>query len=177
MRNFFFIVLSLFTSYSFSQTIYDFKVESLTGESFDFASLKGKKIMIVNTASECGYTPQYADLEKLYEQYKDKGFVVVGFPANNFGEQEPGSNKEIAAFCQKNYGVKFPMMAKISVKGDDMHELYKFLTQKEKNGVTDSEVKWNFQKYLIDENGKLVKHLGSRINPMSEEVIKWIENN
>lgn len=177
MRNFFFIVLSLFTSYSFSQTIYDFKVESLTGESFDFASLKGKKIMIVNTASECGLTPQYADLEKLYEKYKEKGFVVVGFPANNFGEQEPGSNKDIATFCQKNYGVKFPMMAKISVKGDDMHELYKFLTQKEKNGIADSEVKWNFQKYLIDEDGKLVKHISPRTNPMSDEVVKWIESN
>jgi glutathione peroxidase len=177
MRHFFFLVLTLIASNLFSQTIYDYKVETLTGETFDFASLKGKKIMIVNTASECGYTPQYADLEKLYEQYKDKGFVVVGFPANNFGQQEPGSNKEISAFCQKNYDIKFPVMAKISVKGDDMHELYKFLTQQAKNGVSDSEVKWNFQKYLIDENGKLVKHLGSRINPMSEEITNWIESN
>lgn len=177
MRNFFLIVLSLLMCYSFSQTIYDFKVESLTGESFDFASLKGKKIMIVNTASECGLTPQYADLEKLYEKYQYKNFVIVGFPANNFMQQEPGSNKEIATFCQKNYGVKFPMMAKISVKGHDMHELYKFLTQKEKNGVADSEVKWNFQKYLIDEKGKLVKSISPRENPMSDEVIKWIENN
>jgi glutathione peroxidase len=175
MRIFLFLTFSLIFCNLYSQTIYDFKVESISGETYDFSSLKGKKIMIVNTASECGYTPQYSDLQKLYEKYNDKAFVIIGFPANNFGKQEPGSNTEIATFCKKNYGVTFPMMAKISVKGEDKHEIYQFLTQKSKNGVEDSEVKWNFQKYLIDENGKLIKHLGSRTNPMSEEITNWIE--
>ena len=141
------------------KTIHQFQVEDLYGDTFDFASLKGKKIMVVNTASECGLTPQYKDLQALYEMYKDKGFVIVGFPANNFGEQEPGSNEEIAAFCEQNYGVSFPMMGKISVKGEDMHPVYQFLTQSSRNGVKDSEVQWNFQKYLLDENGHLVDEI------------------
>ena len=132
------------------ETIYQFKVEDLSGNIFDFASLKGKKIMIVNTASKCGYTPQYEQLETLYKEYSAKGFVIIGFPANNFGSQEPGTNKEIESFCKLNYGVTFPMMSKISVKGDDMAPIYKFLTQKSKNGMKDSEVQWNFQKYLIN---------------------------
>lgn len=157
------------------ETIYQFKVTDLSGESFDFSTLKGKKIMVVNTASECGLTPQYKDLEAIYEKYKDKNFVIVGFPANNFGSQEPGSDKEIATFCEKNYGVTFPMMSKISVKGSDMHEVYKFLTQKSKNGLEDSEVQWNFQKYLINENGELEKVIAPRTLPTDDSVIKWIE--
>ncbi len=156
------------------QTIYQFKVTDLYGNEFDFASLKGKKILIVNTASECGLTPQYKDLESIYEKYKDKNFVIVGFPANNFGAQEPGSNEQIATFCQKNYGVTFPMMAKISVKGNDKHELYKFLTEKSKNGLQDSEVEWNFQKYLINEQGELVKVLSPRVLPTDKEIVGWI---
>lgn len=158
------------------QTIYQFKVEDLSGNEFDFASLKGKKIMIVNTASKCGLTPQYKDLEAIYKEYKDKGFVIVGFPANNFASQEPGTNEEIGAFCQQNYGVTFPMMDKISVKGDDMSEVYKFLTQKSKNGLQDSEVEWNFQKYLINENGELVKVIKPRTLPTEPEVINWIKS-
>ncbi|MCV9928180.1 glutathione peroxidase [Flavobacterium sp. LS1R49] len=158
------------------QTIYQFKVEDLTGNQFDFASLKGKKIMIVNTASKCGLTPQYKDLEAIYKEYKDKGFVIVGFPANNFASQEPGTNEEIGAFCQQNYGVTFPMMDKISVKGDDMSEVYKFLTQKSKNGVQDSEVEWNFQKYLINEKGELVKVIHPKTLPTDPEIIKWIKS-
>lgn len=157
-------------------TIYPFKTEDLSGKPFDFASLKGKKIMIVNTASKCGLTPQYAQLEEIYQQFKDKNFVIVGFPANNFAEQEPGTNEEIGAFCQKNYGVTFPMMGKISVKGDDMAEIYKFLTQKSKNGVEDSAVKWNFQKYLIDEKGQLVKVISPETLPTDDEIVSWIKS-
>ena len=158
-----------------TNTIYDFKVKNLAGAEFDFASLKGKKIMIVNTASECGLTPQYEQLQTVYESYKDKNFVIVGFPANNFGAQEPGTNEQIATFCKKNYGVTFPMMAKISVNGNDMHPIYQFLTQKAKNGFQDSEVQWNFQKYLIDENGHLVKVISPRTLPTDVEIINWIE--
>ncbi|MEY4604413.1 MAG: hypothetical protein RIT43_1705 [Bacteroidota bacterium] len=130
--------------------------------------------MVVNTASKCGLTPQYEQLEELYQKYKDSNFVIIGFPANNFMAQEPGTNEEIAEFCQKNYGVSFPMMSKISVKGDDMHEVYKFLTSKSLNGVEDSEVKWNFQKYLLNEEGQLEKVIGPRTLPNDPEVIKWI---
>lgn len=158
-----------------TNTIYDFKVKDLAGAEFDFTSLKGKKIMIVNTASECGLTPQYEQLQTVYETYKDKNFVIVGFPANNFGAQEPGTNEQIATFCKKNYGVTFPMMAKISVKGKDMHPIYQYLTQKVKNGLQDSEVQWNFQKYLIDENGHLVKVISPRTLPNDAEIINWIE--
>lgn len=157
------------------ENIYQFKVTDLYGAEFDFSTLKGKKIMVVNTASECGLTPQYKDLEAIYEKYKDKNFVIVGFPANNFGSQEPGTDKEIAAFCEQNYGVSFPMMSKISVKGNDMHKLYQFLTQKSKNGLEDSEVQWNFQKYLINENGELEKVIAPRTLPTDASVIKWIE--
>ncbi|PWB22226.1 glutathione peroxidase [Flavobacterium sp. HTF] len=158
------------------ETIYQYKVEDLSGNPFDFASLKGKKVMIVNTASKCGLTPQYKDLEAIYKEYKDKGFVIVGFPANNFASQEPGTNEEIGAFCQQNYGVTFPMMDKVSVKGDDMCEVYKFLTQKSKNGLQDSEVEWNFQKYLINENGELVKVIKPKTLPTDPEVINWIKS-
>lgn len=156
------------------QSIHQFKVIDLYGEPFDFSSLKGKKIMVVNTASKCGLTPQYEQLQEIYQTYKDSNFVIVGFPANNFLEQEPGNNEEIAAFCTKNYGVSFPMMEKISVKGDDMHEIYQFLTQQTKNGVEDSEVAWNFQKYLIDENGYLVKVISPRTLPNATEIVNWI---
>ena len=158
-----------------AETIYQFKVEDLDGNAFDFSTLKGKKILVVNTASECGLTPQYEQLQAIYEKYKDKNFVIVGFPANNFGAQEPGSNSEIATFCQQNYGVSFPMMAKISVKGGDMHSVYQFLTQKAKNGVEDSEVQWNFQKYLINENGELAKVVSPRTLPTDAEIVNWIE--
>jgi glutathione peroxidase len=158
------------------ETIYQFKVEDLSGKTFDFASLKGKKVMIVNTASKCGLTPQYKDLEAVYKEYKDKGFVIVGFPANNFASQEPGTNEEIQTFCQLNYGVTFPMMDKVSVKGDDMCEVYKFLTQKSKNGLQDSEVEWNFQKYLINEKGELVKVVKPKTLITEPEIINWIKS-
>ena len=158
------------------QNIYQFKVEDLSGKTFDFKSLKGKKILIVNTASKCGLTPQYKDLEALYKKYKDQNFVIVGFPANNFGKQEPGTNAEISTFCELNYGVTFPMMGKISVKGDDMHPLYQFLTQKSKNGLQDSDVEWNFQKYLINEKGELEQVIKPQTLPSDPTIAKWIQS-
>jgi glutathione peroxidase len=174
---FFLISLCTFSLTGFTQTsgFYDFKVKTLDGGDFDFSSLKGKKVMVVNTASKCGFTPQYKDLEEVYEKYQGD-FIIIGFPENNFLNQEPGSDTEIRKFCTENYGVTFPMMAKISVKGKDMHPLYKWLTSKDKNGVMDSEVKWNFQKYLIDENGKLVDVIYSKEKPNSEKVIAWINS-
>jgi len=157
------------------ENIYQFKVHDLEGNVFDFSSLKGKKILIVNTASKCGFTPQYKDLQAIYDKYKDKNFVVVGFPANNFKNQEPGNNFEIATFCEQNYGVTFPMMEKISVKGEDMSPIYQFLTKKSKNGLQDSEVMWNFQKYLINEKGELEKVIAPKVVPTNEEIISWIE--
>lgn len=156
------------------KSFYEFKVEGLDGGTIDFSQFKGKKVLIVNTASKCGFTPQYAELEKLYEQYKDK-LVIVGFPANNFLFQEPGSNEEIAGFCQKNYGVTFPMAAKISVKGKDMAPIYRWLTNKDYNHYESSSVKWNFQKYLIDEQGNLVAVFPPKTKPLSEEVIAAVK--
>ena len=157
------------------QSIYQFKVKDLNGKTFDFASLKGKKILVVNTASKCGYTPQYEQLEEIYRLYKNKNFVIIGFPANNFGSQEPGTNAEIATFCKANYGVSFPMMSKISVKGSDMNEVYQFLTKKAKNGVKDSNVEWNFQKYLLNENGELVQVYLSGVEPTDLKILNWIK--
>ncbi|MDR1436632.1 MAG: glutathione peroxidase [Candidatus Symbiothrix sp.] len=156
-------------------SFYDFTVETIDGAIFSLSRLKGKKVMVVNVASKCGLTPQYAQLQALYERYKDKNLVIIGFPANNFGAQEPGSNEEIKTFCIANYGVTFPMMAKISVKGDDMDPLYRWLTTKEANGVADAEVTWNFQKFLIDETGQWVKSIEPKESPQSEEIIAWIE--
>ncbi|HMU07276.1 MAG TPA: glutathione peroxidase [Kaistella sp.] len=156
------------------KTIYDYKVESLDGKEINFADFKGKKILIVNTASECGFTPQYADLETLSKDYKDK-LVVVGFPANNFGGQEPGSNAEIGAFCQKNYGVTFPMAAKVSVKGDDTAPIFKYLTEKDLNGVKNTTILWNFTKFLLDENGKLIDSFISTTKPTSESITKYLK--
>lgn len=157
----------------FISTLYDFKVPGLDGSTIDFSKYKGKKVLIVNTASECGYTPQYADLQKLSEAHKSN-LVIVGFPANNFGGQEPGSNTEIKEFCKKNYGVSFPMAGKVSVKGDDIHPIFKWLTTKSENGVMDAEIKWNFTKFLLDEKGKLIAVFPSKVNPNSEEITKYL---
>jgi len=157
------------------KTLYDFKATSLDGAPFDLSTLKGKKVLVVNTASKCGLTPQYETLQKLYNTYKDRNFVIIGFPANNFAQQEPGTNAEIKEFCTKNYGVTFPMMSKISVKGADIDPLYKWLTSKSLNGVVDAEVQWNFQKFMIDEQGKLVGFVSPKDKPDSEKIINWIE--
>lgn len=172
------ILFILVIGYSQAQekTLFDFKVEDIEGNEFDFSKLKGKKVMVVNTASKCGLTPQYKDLQALYEEYEENDFVIIGFPANNFMKQEPGENEEIAAFCEKNYGVTFPMMSKISVKGKDIHPLYQFLTKKELNGHSDNEVAWNFQKYLINADGKLEKVISPKEKPNSEEIVNWIKS-
>ncbi|MEX0988285.1 MAG: glutathione peroxidase [Bacteroidales bacterium] len=155
-------------------TFHDFTVKDINGEDYPLVQLKGKKVLVVNTASKCGMTPQYEGLQNLYETYGGDEFVIIGFPANNFMKQEPGSNKEIAEFCSVNYGVTFPMMSKISVKGSDQHPLYAWLTSKDKNGKEDSNVAWNFQKYLIDEEGKLVGHFSPKTAPDNEELVSWI---
>ncbi|MEO5650603.1 MAG: glutathione peroxidase [Ginsengibacter sp.] len=152
------------------KTIYQFKVTSLDGGTIDFSTFKGKKILVVNTASKCGFTPQYIELEKLYSEHS-KDLVIVGFPANNFGGQEPGSNGEIKTFCTKNYGVTFPMAAKVSVKGDDIAPIYKWLTSKSENGVMDADIKWNFTKFLLDENGVLIAKFDSKVKPLSDEIL------
>lgn len=158
-----------------SKSIHQFKVTDIEGNEFDLSTLKGKKVMIVNTASKCGLTPQYEQLEQIYQKYKDQNFVIIGFPANDFMSQEPGSNEEIATFCKKNYGVSFPMMAKISVKGKEQHPLYTFLTEKKYNGLEDNKVTWNFQKYLINEKGELEKVISPKTLPTDSEIIQWIE--
>jgi len=154
-----------------NKSIYDFKVGSLNGGTIDFADFKGKKILIVNTASKCGFTRQYEGLQKLYETYKDK-LVIIGFPANNFFSQEPGTNSKIEEFCTKNYGVTFPMAAKISVKGKDIAPIYQWLCQKAENGVMDAKISWNFNKFLLDENGTIIGHFKSKVKPMSEEITR-----
>ena len=153
-----------------TESIYNFKINSLQGKEINFADLTDKVILIVNTASECGFTPQYEGLQKLYIQQQGK-LVIVGFPANNFGAQEPGTNSEIKSFCTKNYGVSFPMAAKVSVKGDDMAPIYQWLCHKSENGVLDADIKWNFGKFLLDENGKLIQYFPSNITPMSQELL------
>lgn len=170
------MVLALFGCKSNGQakSIHEFKVESLSGDTINFSDFKGKKILVVNTASECGFTPQYEELEKLYEAYKDK-LVIVGFPANNFGGQEPGSNHEIATFCQKNYGVTFPMAAKVSVKGDDIAPIYKFLTDKKENGVKNTTILWNFTKILLNEKGEVIDSFVSTTKPMSDSITKHLK--
>lgn len=167
--------LNAFSQNKTMKTLYDFKAKTIDGADFDFSSLKGKKVLIVNTASECGNTPQYKDLEALYKKFGGDKFTVIGFPSNDFGAQEPGSNEEIKAFCTKNYGVSFLMMSKIKVKGEDMHPLYKWLTRKDQNGAQDAEVKWNFQKFLVDENGFWAGVVSDEENPMCERILDWIQ--
>ena len=160
--------------FSAATSIYDFKVPALDGNgTIDLSKYKGKKILIVNTASKCGNTPQYAALEELSKKYKDK-LVIIGFPANNFGGQEPGTNGDIQEFCTKNYGVTFPMAEKVSVKGDDIAPIFKYLVaEADKMGIKDP-IKWNFTKFLLDENGKLITVIHNKVNPMSDEVTKYL---
>ena len=173
----------IFSSISFSQiksiemaSIHKFKVNDINGEIFDMSKLKGKKVMIVNTASKCGLTPQYKKLEVLYKEYNSQNFIIIGFPANNFLSQEPGSDAEIAEFCQNNYGVSFPMMSKISVKGNNKHPIYEFLTNKSLNGVLDSSVRWNFQKYLINAEGIVEKVISPWVSPDDSSIVEWIKS-
>ncbi len=168
-----FVCSFLIAAFLTAGSIYDFKVPGLDGHEIDLSAFKGKKILIVNTASKCGLTPQYEGLEQLYKKYQDK-LVILGFPANNFAGQEPGSNEEIGEFCKKNYGVTFPMAEKISVKGDDTHALYKFLKeQAAAKGFADP-VTWNFGKFLVDEKGELIATFSPKTQPMSEEILKYL---
>jgi len=153
-------------------SVYDFKLKSIEGKPFSLAQYKGKKVLIVNTASKCGFTPQYAELQKLSEQYKDK-VVVVGFPANNFGQQDPGTNSEIKTFCTARFGVTFPLSEKVSVKGDDIDPLFKYLTSAPNPDFT-GEIKWNFEKFLIDENGNLIHRFRSAVTPMDPQITKYL---
>lgn len=178
MRKFICAILLLMgttIAYGQSKSLYDFKVKDIDGKEFDMSSLKGKKVLIVNVASKCGLTPQYEKLQALYTKYKDKNFIIIGFPSNNFKEQEPGSNQDIKQFCSLNYGVTFPMMSKVEVIGEHKAPIYKWLTEKSENGKLDAEVQWNFQKFMIDENGQLVDFVSPREDPFSEKIVKWIE--
>ena len=158
-----------------TKSFYDFKTTTIDGKPFDLSSLKGKKVLVVNVASKCGNTPQYAQLEELFKKYGGDKFTIIGFPANNFLRQEPGTNEEIKTFCTVNYGVTFPMMSKISVKGKDIDPFYTWLTEKQENGVMDAPVKWNFQKFMIDENGKLVGMVPPGELPTTDKIVNWIE--
>jgi glutathione peroxidase len=177
MKNLFVLALS-FVSFSITaQTnFHSFTVKDIAGKEVKLSEFKGKKVLVVNTASKCGLTPQYEDLEKLYKEYGGDDFVIIGFPANNFAKQEPGTNEEIAEFCEKNYGVTFPMMSKISVKGDDIHPLYNWLTNKSENGKLDAKVTWNFQKFMIDEDGNIVDYLAPKKKPYDEKLVSWLKN-
>jgi len=157
-----------------AQSIHSFTVKGIDGKPLAMKQFKGKKILVVNTASKCGYTPQYEALEKVYEQYKDK-LVIIGFPCNQFGGQEPGTNEEIVAFCKKNYGVSFPLADKIDVKGDNTAAIYQWLTQKSKNGVLDASISWNFNKFLLDENGKMIAYFPSNVKPDSEDILSHLK--
>ncbi|MGD1840321.1 MAG: glutathione peroxidase [Thermonemataceae bacterium] len=163
------------TTETSGKSFYDFTMTAIDGEKIDFSQYKGKKVLLVNVASKCGYTPQYEDLQRLHKEHGEE-VVILGFPANNFGGQEPGSNGEIAEFCQKNYGVSFQMFEKISVKGSDMHPLYQWLSTKSENGWNDQAPSWNFCKYLVNEEGELVKFYASGVNPMDEEVLNAIKS-
>jgi glutathione peroxidase len=178
MKKIVYLTLSLLVAVTFGfaqkANFHSFKTKTIDGADFDLASLKGKKVLVVNTASKCGLTPQYKDLQELYAKYGDDKFMVIGFPANNFLSQEPGSNADIKQFCKEEYKVTFPMMQKISVKGDDMDPIYKWLTSKALNGKMDAEVSWNFQKFMIDENGNFVDMVSPKTKPNDEKILKWI---
>jgi glutathione peroxidase len=178
MKTIILFFMSLMVSVSISaqrKSFYDFTVQTIEGKSVSLADYKGKKVLVVNVASKCGLTPQYKQLQELYDTYGKGDFVIIGFPANNFKAQEPGTNEEIKGFCSLNYGVTFPLMAKISVKGDDIAPLYKWLTQKSENGKQDAEVTWNFQKFLIDKNGNWAGVFEPKTIPTDREIINWIE--
>ena len=168
------VFLGLFASVA-QESFYDFVVKDIDGNEYELSQLKGKKVLVVNVASKCGFTPQYEELQELYEQFGGEVFVIIAFPANDFMSQEPGSNAEIKAFCTENYEVTFPMMSKISVKGKEQASLYAWLTQKEQNGQMDAKVKWNFQKFAIDGSGNLVQVYAPSISPMSDEIVAWIK--
>lgn len=169
------IIMTMNTACTRNKSLYDFKVTDIDGKEFDMSSLKGKKVLIVNVASKCGLTPQYEQLQGLYTKYKDRNFIIIGFPSNDFKGQEPGSNVEIKEFCSLNYGVTFPVMSKVTVMGDNKAPIYKWLTEKSENGSLDAEIQWNFQKFMIDENGHIIDFVPPKDSPMSSKIITWLE--
>lgn len=171
-----FCVMSPVIAFAQEKNFHDFTAKTIDGKMLDFSSFNGKKVLVVNTASKCGNTPQYTELEELYKEYGGDKFEIVGFPANNFLGQEPGTDEEIKEFCQINYGVTFQMMSKVSVKGKDMDAVYLWLTSKDQNGVEDSKVSWNFQKYMVDEKGNLVGHVSPKTSPKDEKIMNWLNN-
>ncbi len=168
-----FIVMTSF--HPAAKSIYDFKIKALDGSTIDFSKYKGKKILVVNTASKCGFTPQYEGLEKLYES-KKKDLVIIGFPSDNFGGQEFEQDTAISSFCKKNYGVTFPLTTRVDVKGSNTTPVFKYLCKKSENGVLDAEISWNFNKFIIDEKGNLLQHFDSKVTPESAELLKYINN-
>jgi len=166
-------VAMLFSFHPGPKSIYDFKIKGVDGKTIDFSKYKGKKILIVNTASKCGYTPQYDGLQKLYEEHKDK-LVIIGFPSDNFAGQEFHNDDSISTFCKKNYGVTFPLTTRVDVKGENITPVYKYLCNKSENGVLDATISWNFNKFIIDENGKLLQHFDSKVTPDDPELLKYI---
>ena len=175
MRFLFCMLFCAATLMAADKTVYDFTLNTIDGQSASLGNYKGKVVLLVNVASRCGYTPQYTALESVYEKYKDRGFVIIGIPANNFGSQEPGTNEEIKTFCKSKYSVTFPMMSKVSVKGDDKTPLYQFLTDKGANPQTGGEIQWNFTKFLVDQNGRVVARFEPAVEPNSKEVVSAIE--
>ena len=176
MRNLFFFAFLFIGVSSLAQhkTLYDFTAKTIDGKTFDFSTLKGKKVLIVNTATECALAPQFKKLQELYEEYGGEDFEIIGFPCNDFGSQEPGNDSIISAFCTIKYGITFPMMSKISIKGDDAHPLYNWLTNSEENGVLDAKVTWNFQKFMIDENGEIVDFVPPIAGPKNRRIMDWL---
>jgi len=176
MKNLMFLLIAVMMTSGIQaqESFYDLKAKNINGEMVDFSQFEGKKVLIVNTASKCGFTPQYEGLQKLHEDYAGEDFVIIGFPSNDFMKQEPGTEEEIQAFCEKNYGVEFLMMSKVVVKGDDKHPVYQWLTQKAKNGAKDSKVSWNFQKYMISESGELIEVFGTKVKPQDEKIVSLI---
>lgn len=168
------LTFSFSDSMNMADNVYQFEEKSISGEIIPLSSYEGNVLLIVNTASECGYTPQYKGLQELYEEYKDEGLVILGFPANNFGGQEPGSDEEIAEFCELNYGVTFPLFTKVSVKGEDIHPLFDYLTEEENPDFT-GEVGWNFEKFLVDSNGNLIRRFKSKVTPDSDELVSAVK--
>ena len=168
-------LFALASSLFAAASVYDYTLNSIDGSPAPLAAYKGKVLLIVNVASKCGFTPQYKELEAIYEKYKDQGFVIAGFPANNFGAQEPGSNEEIKTFCSRNYNVTFPMMSKVSVKGADTTPLYQYLTDKTANPKTGGDIKWNFTKFLVDKKGNVINRFESAVTPEATELVKAVE--
>ena len=170
-----FFALSLLAFIAPPKSLFNYKAKDIIGQDISLSQFKGKVVLVVNLATQCAFTPQYRDLQALYDKYGENGFVILGFPSNSFGGQEPGTNEEIRQFCTQKFAITFPVFSKISVTGDDIHPIYKFLTQKSENGKVDAPIEWNFQKFLIDRNGNVVKSFRPKVKPLNKDLTKEIE--